>query len=110
LCLRDLEQRVTVVEVLGEGDRRDALVEQLPQLRLALGQRQVEERLTVELEQVEGVEDEWARALLQLREARPARRVDPADLAVNDRVWALDGLDERLRDVGETAVQLFLVA
>src|SRR4029077_16670272 len=81
LRLRDLEQRVAVVEVLGEGDRRDALVEQLPQLRLALGQRQVEERLTVELEQVEGVEDERAGALLQLREARPARRGDSGRLA-----------------------------
>ena len=64
----------------------------------ALGQRQVDERLAVLLEQVEDVVDERPRALLHRREARAPRVVDGADLAVEDAVGRADGSRQRPRD------------
>ena len=93
---RRLEQRFAVVERAGELDdrvRREQLLEPSP----ALGQRQVDRRLAVDLEHVEHLVREPAAPLLHRREARPAVRVERHDLAVDDRVGRAQRLGELLR-------------
>ena len=82
LLLGGLVERLAVVEGLGEPDGLVAAVEQLLQPLAPLGQRQVDERLALELEQVEDeVDDRRPRlALLHQREARAALLVEGADL------------------------------
>ncbi len=105
----DLEERVAVLEPFRHGDRARSQVDQLRESRLALVQRQIDERLAVELEQVERVVDELPRALLQLGEARAPGRVDPRHLAVDDRVRASHRLDERPGHVAEATRQVVAV-
>src|SRR5207248_3417891 len=97
LLLRRLEQRLAVVEHLGEADCAVAPVEQLLEPPAALGQRQVDQRLALELEQVEDEVDERCPglALLHRREARPALLVERANLAVEHAVRRL----QRFRDL-----------
>src|SRR3954451_8728011 len=101
LLLRRLEERVAVLEGLREPDRAVAPVEQAVEQLAPLGQREVEQRLPVQLEQVEEVVDDRRSALLHEREARPALLVDRADLAVNDAVRRAQRLRELLRDARE---------
>ncbi len=56
------------------------------QLLPALDERQLDQRLRVELEQVEDDEDERARAVLEEREPCAARLVERADLRIEDGV------------------------
>ena len=110
LLARDVQQRLAVVEAVRVGDRRHPLVEHPPQTLLALDERQVDERLTVHLEQVEREVDERTAALLQLGEARLAGRVDARDLAVEHGVRRLHRLDDRLRHLREAVVETVAVA
>ena len=73
-----------------------------------LDERQVDERLALELEQVEDLVDDRRAglALLHRREARPALLVERADLAVEHAVGGLHRLRELLRDArGSAAVR-----
>ena len=93
---RGLEQRLAVLERAGELDdriRRQQLLEPGP----ALGQRQVDRRLAVDLEHVEDLVREPGAPLLHRREARPPVRVEGHDLAVDDRIGRAQRLGELLR-------------
>ena len=111
LLLRRAEQRLAVLERLREPDGAVAPVEQRLQPPAPLAQRQIDERLALELEQVEGLVDERrARlALLHRGEARPAALVEGADLAVEHAVRRLHRSREFLRDVRETRRQIVAV-
>src|SRR4029453_3976229 len=102
--LRGPQKRRAVVERLRELDRAVAAVEELPQPGAPLRQRQVDDRLPLDLQQVEDGVDERRPPLrpLHRRKARPAVLVERADLAVDDAVRGLERLDELPGDVGET--------
>ena len=105
LFLRRLEQRFAVLERAGELDdriRREQLLEPRP----ALGQRQVDRRLAVDLEHVEHLVREVRAALLHRREARLPGSVEGHDLAVDDRVGRAQGLAELLGDEREPLRQV----
>ena len=77
---------------------------------MPLRERQLDERLSVDLEHVEEVEHERARSLLHRREARPAPGVERADLAVEHAVGRLDRLHDRSSDGLEARRQRLAVA
>ena len=97
LRLGRVAQRLPVRESLRQPHDAAPAVEELLEPPLALAQRELDERLAVELEQVEDVEDERTGALLHRREARAATVVECADLAVKDGVRALRRLHDLLR-------------
>ena len=101
LLLCRLEQGVAVLERLREPHDGAAPVDQRRQTLSALGERQPDERLAFELEQVEDLVDERLRALLHEREARPALLVERAYLAVEDAVGRLDRPWQHSHDRGE---------
>ena len=103
LLLRRAVQRGTVLERLREPDGPIAPVEQRRQPPAPLAQRQIDERLALELEQVEGlVDDRRARlSLLHRGEARPAALVEGADLSVEHAVRCLHRSRDFFRDVRE---------
>src|SRR2546421_39839 len=110
--LRLREYPLPVVERLGELDRAVAPVEQLQQPLAPFGERQVDQRLALDLEQVEEVVDD-RRALLSLlhrREARPALLVECADLSVDHAVRGLQRLGQLLGDVGEALGVVLVLA
>ena len=91
-----LEQRFAVLEDAGELDdriRREQLLEPGP----PLGQRQVDDRLAVGLQQVEHLVREPGASLLHRGEARLPVRIERHDLAVDDRVGRAQRLHELLR-------------
>ena len=106
---RRLEQGVAVLEAFRPEHGAVAAVEQLLQPRPPLAKRQVDERQPVGLEEVEDVVDERAFAALQLGEARPAGRIEPADLAVEDGVRRLHRSRYLVRDLGEPRRQVLAV-
>jgi hypothetical protein len=103
LLARRLEQRRAVVEGLGDPDRPVAAVEQLVEPLAPFGERPVEERLPLHLEDVEDVVDDRRSRLplLHGREARSTLLVERADLAVEHRVRGPERLRQLLRHVGE---------
>ncbi len=80
------EQRRPVVELGRENDAAPRGVDQRLQPLPALRQRKPDERLRVELEQVEDDEDQRAGALLEEREPGTAAVVERADLGVEHRI------------------------
>ena len=108
LLLRGLEQRLAVVEHRRELDGR-VLVYELLQPRVPLLERQVDERLALELEQVEEVVDERPRPLLHRREARAPLLVERADLAVEHAVGGAKRARERPRHLLESRSEVVAV-
>ena len=110
LLLRGCQERLSVLEGLREAHCLVPLVQKLLQSLAPLLEREVDDRLALHLEQVEDeVDDRRAGlALLHRREARPALVVQGADLAVDDAVRGLEGLDELLRHVLE-ALRVVLI-
>src|SRR4029078_2383523 len=94
LFLRSLEQRCTVVERLRHPYGGVAAVEELLQALPPLDQRQIDERLAVDLEDVEDVVHERRSRLPLLHggEARAARVVEGGELPVHHGVRSLIGL------------------
>ena len=109
LRLRRIEQRNAVVEGRRETNRR-VRVEQRLEPRAALRERQSDERLALELEHVEEVVDERARALLHRREARPTLLVERADLAVQHAVRRPQCSRQRPRDGLEPTREIVAVS
>src|SRR5204863_6331584 len=103
---------LAVVEDLGEPDGAVAPVEQLLEPLAPLGQRQVDKRLALELEQVEDeVDDRRPRlALLHRREARPALLVERANLAVEHAVRRLQRFRDLPRYLREALRQIVALA
>jgi hypothetical protein len=111
LLLGGPEQRVPVVEGLGEAHDPVPLVEELFEPLAALLERKVDERFALDLEHVEDVVDDRRPrlGLLHRREARPALLVEGADLAVDDALGSLERFHELPRHVFEAlAVVLVL--
>ena len=103
LLVRGREQRLPVVEALREAHGLVPLVEQLLEPLAPLLDRELDDRLALDFEQVEEVVDDRraALALLHGGEARPPLLVERADLAVDHAVGRLQRLDELFRDVLE---------
>ena len=98
-----------VVEGRREEDALDGRVEQLLERLPPLRVGEVDQRLAVPLEHVEGDEDERARALLQQPEAGAARLVEGADLAVEHGRRRADGEPERRRGGGKRVGEVVVV-
>src|SRR6266498_1553313 len=111
LLLRGLQKRLAVVERFGQPHGAIPPVEELLQPLAALDEGEVDERLAFDLEQVEDVVDERRSRLPLLHggEARAARLVEGADLAVEHAVGCLDGLRDLLGDVRETSREVVAV-
>ena len=107
---RRLEERGAVVERLREPDGAVALVEQRLQPLVPLGQRQVDDRLALDLEDVEEIEHERPRSLLHRREAGAPLVVERADLAVEHAVRRLHRLHDRAGNRLEAGGQRVAVA
>ena len=83
-------------------------IEQVAQPLVPLGEGQVDQRLALDLEHVEDVEDERCAALLHGGEARAALLVQCADLAVQDAVRRAHRLGEAARDRAEPLGQVLV--
>src|SRR5581483_302107 len=105
-----LVERLAVVERVRVQDRAVAPVEEVREPRAPVDERQVDERLALDLEQVEDVVDDrrTGLALLHQREARPPLLVESADLAVEHAVRRLQRLRQLARDVRE-ALRVVLI-
>jgi hypothetical protein len=110
LLLGRLVEGIAVVECLGEAHTVVAPVEQLRKSLLALAQREVDQRHTLQFEQVEDVVDERRAALLHRGEARATTLVERAHLAVQHRVRRLHRLRDLLRDVREALGEVVVPA
>ena len=105
--LRDLEQRVAVVEVLREGDRRHAPVEQrraaAPCARSAAGRRAARRRARAgRRRRRRAAPVPCCSSEKLVRPVGSSRQISPS----SDGVRALHRLDDRLRDLGEAAGQV----
>src|SRR5581483_7501835 len=107
-----LVQRLPVLELLGQANRPVAPVEERLEPRAAVAERQVDERLALELEQVEGLVHDRRPGLplLHRREAGAPLLVERADLAVEHAVRSLQSSRNRGRDSAETLRQVVAVS
>ena len=112
LLLGGAQQRLSVVERLGEAHRPVPPVEQLPQTGSAFREREVDHRLAVHLEQVEHVVDDRRAGLCLLHrgEARAPVLVERADLAVDHAVGGPERLGELPRDLVEALCVVLILA
>ena len=112
LLLCSLEQRLAVVERLGQPHRLVPAIEELLQQLAALDEWQVDDRFALDLEHVEDVVDDrrFRLALLHRGEARAAGVVERAHLAVEHAVRRLHRLGNLLGDVREPCSQVVAVS